>query len=356
MDRFMTGNFLFVRKALLALFVVSAGYHSLCHDVTFKGRYVYSSYDRKTEKPKNESEAEFLFSRLGDDWKVEVRRNPFFPGFERLQWVYRNGALYRTEFAASRATNVIPRIMAVTTNSLPDFGWHFAVPLLLIFHPGAVLLFDPPSIPRAVFLPPEEGQPERFWCAPVPIDEGSSPPVLLLVKAYGERSVWAPALHPPQKPRDPLLVFESQVLRLSTSPIANIPMEFSFRACYPRPGGTDPDDVITTWKVRGIVVEESITSPSPPLLQVEGFTLVADYRVALPSLPYIGYTTTNSVWGTNSLEFKRILEGHTADLGYRPSVEVKSRLLFVCMVLLTGGTIAALIVMNRKSTKVNTQH
>lgn len=278
------------------------GAGALATDISLSGKCVLTSYDLSTGSPRKPYPYSFSFSRKDGDWKLEVQNHPLFPGLRKIQWVHLSGVMYRTEFAASPATNVIPRVMAITTNNLPDFGWHCAVSLLLVLAPDVVLAKNPPSIPRAAFLPDDPNQPARMWCQ---YDSEAPDKKITNLRAYGERSASAPTSDSPRAPTDPLLLFESKISRFLTVHGNSIPVQFHFRACYPR-GTASPEDVRASWDVKGEVKESEIAKTVGSLLEVEGRTLVADYRVPSAMFSYTSYITTNLPLSTNSSEFKNL--------------------------------------------------
>jgi hypothetical protein len=324
-SRLVTGGLVWISALcwLPRLAVAAAGFG-------LSGTYTLSNHDLATGAVKAEYPSDFTFARIGDDWKLEVTCNLLTPGFDRLQWVWADGVMYRTEFAASQATNVLPRIMAITTNHLPAFGWHCAIPLLLAFAPDLVLETNPPAIPREAFATREKGQPERLWCELGGVGAGYP---FLEVRAYAERSFGVPAPSVPARPKDPFLVFECKVLDPVQVGGHRVPTRFSFRACYPRAGGSLPEDVTTMWDVDGKVDPTSLRPATVPLLKLEGRTLVADYRAPMPDGRSVQYLATNSLLAINSphfAEFRKALIDADED---RAASKTKAKIIVVFMLL-----------------------
>lgn len=298
-------------------------------DVSLSGRYRLTFYDFTTGEPTANHAAQFSFVRKDGGWKLEITRPPLVEAFEKLQWVWNDGVMLNTQFSASRATNIIRRVMAVTTNSLPEWGWHAAIPLLLVFEPHRVLETNPPSIPRLTFLPAEQGQPSRVWCRYDDSGVGPAYPFANL-RVYMERSLYAPLPEVPIEPKDPLLFFECRITKFRKIGIHPIPQFFYLRACYPK-GDAARDDVISSWDVAGEVDSEVIVSDVPPMLRFEGRTLVVDYRVPLPGNVFASYYTTNALLRTNSVLFERMRKDRTVALASAPSIKAKVTLLVLVL-------------------------
>jgi hypothetical protein len=301
-------------------------------DVTYQGKYVFTTHNLSSGVEASRSEAEFAFGQKRGDWMLEVFQNPSVTGLERIRWVFSQGVLYRTEFASSEKPGLIPRIMAITTNTLPDFGWHCALPMLLVFVPEQVLESTPPSIPRTTFLPYEPGLPARMWCQ---VDALPSGAPFINLRVYGERSPTAKQPDTPTEPRDPLLMFECRVVRFVTVRDALVPVEFYFRACYPR-GTASPEDVTTTWDVKGIVDQKSISTDVPELFKLEGKTLVVDQRVPLADGSFASYYSTNTILGSNSPQIERMRRERAAVASAANAPSSKRRVV-VAIILLSSS-------------------
>jgi hypothetical protein len=321
-----------VRRAwLLVLVLCSPDGLRSAQNISLSGKYRLTTYDLSTGKPRAHYESEFSYSQKDGGWKVEVKDNPLVPGLEWTQWVWEDGVMYHTDCSASREPNVIQRIMAVTTNSLPDFGWHCAIPLLLVFDPNLVLQQNPPSIPRITFLPFDQGQPSRVWCQLDGPGPSADYPFINL-RAYGERSLYAPAASSPTQPKDPLLLFECKISKFASVQGHFIPQGFYFRACYPR-GTASPEDVTTSWDVSGEVGPDASVSNVPSLLKIEGKTLVVDYRIPVPGNMFASYYTTNSLLATNSTQLENLRRDRTRDAALGITHSTKPRVILAAMIL-----------------------
>jgi hypothetical protein len=305
---------------------------ALGQDVSFSGNYTLTFYDLSSGKSNRQYQSKFSFARKGNDWELEVRDNPFTPGVERLKWIEWKGLMYQATFTSTRGSNVIQKVMDVTTNSLPDWGWHCAIPLLLVFDPPQVLESNSPSIPSITFLPVVDGQPNRpIWCQ---VDGGDAQHSFVNLRAYWDRSASAPIVLPPGRPSDPLLAFECRIAKFVEIGDHAVPTDFYFRATYPH-GGASPEDVITSWDVRGRIDQDSVKTEVAPLLELEGKTLLVDTRVQLADGSYASYFTTNSILETNSPAIMAMAHDRAMAVAERLSAHSKSRIIIAAMVLST---------------------
>lgn len=311
--------------------------------IAFDGECTYVVYGDSHHITNSAHDFRFSFARRGSDWLVATIDNPFGGLHSRWQWMNEDSTLYELTEVRTPTNGLYPQSMAIRTNTLPPFGWHFAQPILLAFAPDLVVSTNPVALPVSVYVRDDTSGLRRAWTM---ADETVPGWPLSRLRAYQELSPVLPAPGEVTAPKEPTLVFESTVSESGSVGnlfFASMVYQTAYHPLPPAAPGSRPgaNDVSPTSSLILKVDKTSVRIPEDTFVAINKKTVVSDYRSPNLGVGSVTYVTTKVLLKASSTQIRQLAQESLKNEAARQSTFRTGTKALVFMGVVTVGIIAA---------------
>ena len=314
---------------------------------SLSGRYTLSTYNDETQEIMYEYHAKFAFGRSGDCLRIEILDHGYFPVYRRMKWLYCNGVTYHSLYSD---TNKIEKIEGNLVADcvldikdgyiLPGFGWHLALPIIMVYAPEYVVEESPnsdptvpPTVPIDIFTTQRSNLPERVICNYSLLNENVPDSALSMLESFREtRIAYTSFPDQPNQPRIYVPGFSCKVSQYENFNDSYVPTEFEFVSF-----STDMRNTTRSliWSVSASVDISSLDGDSGVDVIVDQKTYVIDFRDQDSSFDTISYKVDSDadILIPGSEGWDREISSHT----YHEKISVKRMGIVALFVVLTAS-------------------